>query len=187
MKKIVLVLTFLLTISFQINAQKGWFSINKIANGNSFSSICFYKDSIGYTVSNEGFILTSSDMGYSWVKKKLTESSLNDIFFIDYLGFIVGDDGNIFKSTDGINWDKKSSNSTQNLNSVYFLDADTGYAFGNGSTILKTINGGESWTNLNLISNFLITDGAFSTPNFGFCTTEEGVLIRTSDYGQSWY
>ena len=37
---------------------------------------------------------------------------------------------------------------TQHLTDIHFCDADTGYVVGFSGTILKTTNGGSSWTSL---------------------------------------
>jgi photosystem II stability/assembly factor-like uncharacterized protein len=181
-----IIINIILLLSSEVFPQRGWFSINRVAIGNSLNSTYFINDSIGYTVSDKGFVLKSSDYGNSWAALSLTTSSLNDIFFINGVGFIAGNEGKIFKTIDGINWNELTSNTNENLNAIYFVDTDTGYAFGDATTILKTTNGGASWTNSNLIYNLSITDGAFPTPDFGLCTTSDGVLIRSSDFGNTW-
>src|SRR5690606_8268963 len=83
-------------------------------------------------------------------------------------------------------WIEKNSGTNNKLNAVYFIDADTGYAFGDNSTIIKTTNGGDNWEKLIIIQELTITDGAFPMPEFGLCTSMEGILISTQDYGRSW-
>lgn len=180
----ILFIVALLTVN--LYSQQGWFPLNIVANSNSFNSIFFINDSVGYTVSNEGLVLISEDYGNTWNPLTLTTSSLNDVFFINEVGFIVGDKGRIFKTVDGIIWDEKISHTNEKLNSIYFIDADTGYIFGNASTILKTINGGESWSDLNAPLNLTITDGAFPVADFGMCVTAEGYILRTFNYGLTW-
>ncbi len=183
-KEIVLLLSVVFTSV--IYSQQGWFSLNRIASGNHFKSVCFANDSVGYAVSNEGSVFITNDFGNSWSELHLTDGSLNDITFIEGNGYLVGDKGKIFKTNDGLQWVEKNSMINTNLSSVYFLDADTGYAFGDFSTILKTTDGGETWISLNLNSGLQITDAAFATPAFGLCATAEGYIIRTLDYGKSW-
>jgi len=52
MKKLVFVFAFLLTISFQIDAQ--WFWQNPVPTGNELNSISFYNDIIGWTGGGTG-------------------------------------------------------------------------------------------------------------------------------------
>ena len=83
-----------------------------------------------------------------------------DIFFINpNIGFVVGYNGDIYKTNDsGQTWMKKNSGTTLHLFSVFFLDENIGFvssqAMGGcldadcnkGSVLLKTTDGGETWT-----------------------------------------
>jgi photosystem II stability/assembly factor-like uncharacterized protein len=82
------------------------------------------------------------------------------IFFVNpNIGFVVGYNGDIYKTTDsGQTWVKKNSGTTLHLFSVFFLDENVGFvssqAMGGcldadcdkGSVLLKTTNGGDTWT-----------------------------------------
>ena len=51
------------------------------------------------------------------------------------------------KTTDGgINWTTQTSGTTLNLYETSFPDVNTGYVVGEGGRILKTTNGGTTWT-----------------------------------------
>jgi photosystem II stability/assembly factor-like uncharacterized protein len=83
-----------------------------------------------------------------------------DIFFVNpNIGFVVGYNGDIYKTTDsGQKWVKKNSGTTLHLYSVFFLNENIGYVSSQamsgcldadcnkGSVLLKTIDGGETWT-----------------------------------------
>ena len=43
-------------------------------------------------------------------------------------------------------WTQLNSGTTEWLQSVYFVNSDTGFALGNVGIILKTTDGGDSWT-----------------------------------------
>lgn len=82
------------------------------------------------------------------------------IFFVNpNTGFVVGYNRDIFKTIDsGQRWEKKNSGTTLHLFSVFFLDEDVGFVSSQaaggcldadcdkGSVLLKTTNGGETWT-----------------------------------------
>lgn len=72
------------------------------------------------------------------------------------------------------------------LNSVFFTDSQTGYIAGNG-TILKTSDGGDSWTKtINSDNNFFsvyFTDATTGYVTGGFF---EGFILKTTDGGSSW-
>jgi len=61
-------------------------------------------------------------------------------------GCLVGDSGIIYRTTNsGVNWASVTSPTTQSLNGVYFTATNTGYAVGNGGTVIKTTTG-TSWS-----------------------------------------
>jgi hypothetical protein len=52
------------------------------------------------------------------------------------------------------NWVPLNSGVTQTLNDVFFTSRDTGYVVGNDSVLLRTTNGGNTWTRLPDVANF---------------------------------
>jgi photosystem II stability/assembly factor-like uncharacterized protein len=83
-----------------------------------------------------------------------------DIYFVNpNIGFVVGYNGDIYKTIDsGKTWEKKNSGTTLHLFSVFFLDENVGFASSQASSgcldadcdkgcvLLKTTDGGETWT-----------------------------------------
>jgi photosystem II stability/assembly factor-like uncharacterized protein len=57
----------------------------------------------------------------------------------------VWDRGDIEITIDGSTWEKKYSKSLHNLNAISFPVSSTGYVAGDWGTILKTMDGGDSW------------------------------------------
>jgi photosystem II stability/assembly factor-like uncharacterized protein len=75
------------------------------------------------------------------------------------------------------------------LYSTYFLDANTGYAVGAGSTIIKTINGGATWTTLNSGIQEWLNSVFFTDANTGYAggyLNNSWAIIKTTDGGQNW-
>jgi hypothetical protein len=103
---------------------------------------------------------TSNLNGWEITKVKYEiDLSPRDLFFINSkIGFTVGCYGKILKTVDsGKIWQELNSGTSYNLYSVFFINADTGYVSGGlsecqnynpfiGSLLLKTTNGGETWT-----------------------------------------
>src|SRR5271157_2874887 len=70
-------------------------------------------------------------------------------------------------------WTKVHSDTTQWLKSVFFIDSINGYAAGMNipkfnSSIIKTTNGGKSWTSLNSSFPGLINSVFFTSNNTGY-------------------
>ncbi|MBK7500352.1 MAG: hypothetical protein IPI19_15030 [Ignavibacteriales bacterium] len=89
MKKIVFVFAFLLTISFQINAQ--WFWQNPYPTGNNLWKVCFADTNFGTAVGFNGTILNTTNGGANWkIQESGTDVILSDVFFSNkYCGTLV--------------------------------------------------------------------------------------------------
>jgi photosystem II stability/assembly factor-like uncharacterized protein len=93
-------------------------------------------------------------------------------------------------------WTVLNSGSTSNLKGIHFPTALTGYAVGDNGTILKTIDGGTSWTNLTTtFPGDWFWDVHFTSVDTGFVVGETdpgmnpcglGLIIKTIDGGASW-
>ena len=95
-----------------------------------------------------GTIVKTTNGGNDWTLSgyKELDSYLNSLFFInDSVGYVVGN--KVLKTEDaGESWIDLNYNENSELSSVYFTDLLTGYTVGSNGTILKTDNGGISFT-----------------------------------------
>jgi len=78
------------------------------------------------------------------------------------------------------------SPSFNNLKSVYFINSNTGWIGGSGGTILKTMNGGSSWTAQSITSPYTVYDIKFVSDNVGFLCTGDGKIFKTTNAGNDW-
>ncbi len=69
-----------------------------------------------------------------------------------------------------------------------FADADTGWAVGAHGTVLKTIDGGESWEpqQSSLGQDFGLSAVAAGDGETAWAVGDEGTVLRTLDGGQTW-
>ena len=79
------------------------------------------------------------------------------------------------------------------LRSVFFLDPVNGYAAGDLGTIIKTTNGGVTWTTICLGSSYSFKSVYFIDYNTGFITgsvfendSTHALIMKTTDAGLSW-
>ena len=126
-----------------------------------FTEVEFPSKNVGYAAGSRDTIWKTTDAGVTWFKLPLPTPGVTPQ--ITYSDMVATDDntviitGNgfprmvVFKTTDGGNtWTDITSNATtlrpeSNIFGVMFQDANNGYiAMGGG--ILKTTNGGTSWT-----------------------------------------
>jgi photosystem II stability/assembly factor-like uncharacterized protein len=72
------------------------------------------------------------------------------------------------------------------LRSICFPDDLTGYAAGDAGTILKTDDGGETWSVLDNVGGLDIFSMDFIDAQHGILVGESGMIARTSDGGSTW-
>src|SRR5450759_3462037 len=71
-------------------------------------------------------------------------------------------------------------------NDIHFIDASTGYIIGEEGTILKTIDGGLTWTSLNSGSSAALYGICFLDLNNGYVVGAGGTILKTTDGGDTW-
>ena len=75
---------------------------------------------------------------------------------------------------------------SNNLHSVFFIDAYTGYAVGTGGLIIKTIDGGISWTPQVSHTSDSLNSVFFVNPNIGFAVGQNGTILKTTNGQNIW-
>ncbi len=131
--------------------------------------------SVGYVTGTYGGtpLVKTVDGGVSWtaIDPGASAAFFRDVFFIDEdTGWLGGIDGVVLSTTDGgDNWTEHNVGVTEDVTQIYFEDANRGWAIA-GRHLLKTSNGGASWTNLN----------PFGQPNFVRFEIAENSVIWAS-------
>ncbi len=99
----------------------------------------------------------------------------------------------IFQISVAQNWNWISPTFTgQSLNAVTFLDSLHGWAVGDFGTILRTTDGGSTWSRQNCPNSWLtiypghLRQVSFTNLNHGWASGDSGMLIRTTNGGANW-
>jgi photosystem II stability/assembly factor-like uncharacterized protein len=188
----------------------------------TFTSVFFSNTQTGYVVGYVGGggysapfgrILQTTDGGLTW-SIAVIPAYLNHVFFTTpqtgyvtgYLSMVNGEFyGIILKTNDGgATWVTEYTSVTANskFGEIYFTDSTKGFVVSNHrvnysdwvGTILKTIDGGKTWTDL---LNYSIIGGlssiSFPTADTGYAVGEGKLdqpkhitIIKTTDAGLNW-
>src|SRR4051794_40449636 len=122
----------------------------------TIASFHFPSPQVGYLLLSDGTVVETANGGSSFSGRQAlpgtsatnptgTPTTPMDVFFTDpTTGFALTsgpDGGKVYRTTDGGNTWFLQATDSHALNSVFFADATTGYAVGDSSTVLKTVDG----------------------------------------------
>ena len=186
-----LYLILVLLLSFSESNAQNWNWQNPLPQGVNLNGVYFTDANNGYAVGLDGLILKTTDAGISWTPQNSgTTSSLLGVHFTDVdTGYVVGVGGSVLKTTDGgVNWNLLPGASIS-LSSVFFTSASIGYAVGsngNSAIIIKTINGGVTWTAqlTTPVTNF--NSVYFCNDSTGYVVGNGGRIFKTTNGGATW-
>ncbi len=171
------------------------------SNGNKWEDIFMVGKNRGWAItSSETKIAVTTNGGINWnIKNDLGAYSLRAIAFYDSLnGLAAGWGGVIVKTSNGgTNWElitKSVTTANADLSDIFFIDDSTGWVCGSDGTrlggyngiILKTTNGGNSWTKLIINNTGQLNSIYFIDHLNGFAAGRGGTILKTTDGGTSW-
>ncbi len=117
----------------------------------------------------------------------------NDLYasqlFDDGTAYIGGAAGTMMKSIDfGASWSEIEYNFPNDVRSLSFINSDTGYVLTvsyDSSCLYKTTNGGQNWERTFVMPMWLNVVW-FMNDTTGFIGGEWGLILRTSEGGNTW-
>ena len=102
---------------------------------------------------------------------------------------VVGERGHILVSTDdGTSWTQAEVPTRALLTAVHMHDERTGWAVGHDAVILRTGDGGETWTLVHQApeEELPLLDVWFRDEHTGFAVGAYGYFLATEDGGETW-
>lgn len=174
------------SIDFGLN----WNStINAIAGGNDLFGATHDQGTAWFYCGEGGTILNYNGSNLTPLNSGISDNLYGIAFTDPANGVCVGDAGTVLRTTNaGGSWLPVVSNTTSMLKSIS-RSGNTMYASGENETVIKSVNGGASWTNLNTpVAGFgyIFETVQFIHPDTGFVFTDQTDLITTTDGGSQW-
>ena len=204
MKKNVYFFLLLLLINISVSAQSSWsysYAIHSRHVNSVFIKDYYHVYMVGGNEANDSIqtIFYSHDAGISWemIRDTITKPWLKSVFMMNEMnGIIAGVSGSVLKSSDGgLSWNQVSlagSMNSRQYYSIFFTDSLNGYiAGGNPSndsiaTIIKTTNGGSTWSVSKDNLGYCFHSIHFPTANTGYAVGDKGTLFKTTNAGGNW-
>lgn len=161
----------------------------------SMYGIYFQDSNIGFATGARGRIIKTINGGATWTQHSVTYDDFNDIKLLDNGVGFARTRNNYYKTTDsGDNWSYISSvNHFSFCNGSYFVNENVGYSIGGGSSgisgdVFKTIDGGITWSQLNINVDEGLNSVFFINENIGFVSGgfNQRKVMKTTNGGLTW-
>jgi photosystem II stability/assembly factor-like uncharacterized protein len=181
-----------------------WF-VEESNTNKSLNDVHFVDLNHGWLVGAEGNISQTGNGGETWTNQNSGVSeNLHGVHFVDSSrGWTIGANGTIVTTNNGgVSWTTQTSGTEYDLEAVFFFDENYGWAGGGLATarlsngqltytyqnvILRTMNGGASWTQQNdLGRKGIINDMHFINSQEGWAVGGQRTLLHTDDGGETW-
>ena len=140
-------------------------------------------------VGSGGKILKSTTGGSSWNLFTINPAvNYKSITQTGNYYFIAADNGKVYKtSLNDLLLTELSTGIPTSLNSICFTDSLNGFACGNNGVIIKTTNGGNNWTNINIgVLNIRLNAISFKNITNGIAVGDSGIVYLTTNGGVNW-
>jgi len=175
-----------------------WTASDELCTG-GIRAFDFPSSNVGVLILRDGNVLRSADGGRTWSRRTAIPGTAatsaasrvepSDVDFVsDTAGFVTTSGGDIFRTADAGNTWKPVVAEPWSLRTITFPTAQTGYAAGDAPAVLKTTDGGATWSEIPLPADA----GALARVRCADATTCVGVttggdrLVRTTDGGGDW-
>jgi len=188
--------TFIIAVLFMafssVYSQSGWISLNSGVSW-EIRGMYFINENTGWVAGYSNNILRTTNGGINWFTQQTNWSSgYLSVYFINELtgyaggGHAINGIGIINKTTNGgINWYQVFYGNTGAIYNTYFINDTTGWfacGFGN---VLKTTNGGQTFT-IKYVGPYDFVGIYFINFNTGWIGGLAGKIYNTTDSGLNW-
>lgn len=164
---------------------------SQLTTGEDITLECveFLDENNGFAAGSGDVILSTTDGGATWNTEAVSGYKYGLSFPSVTIGYVCGADGIAYKYESNA-WTELTTGTTRVLYDAHFHDNNTGYLFGGffdtDCRIIKTIDGGASWTTIDTPNEDAIFGVHFPTASIGYAVGWDGNIIKTIDGGDTW-
>jgi photosystem II stability/assembly factor-like uncharacterized protein len=161
--------------------------------GGLYTDLTFINEALGFAISNFGVIIKTTNGGHNW-EQLLSPVNffLSKIQFTDnQTGYIIGGDntgGYLLKTVNaGQTWQLTNLQTPdkERPTGMFFLNNTTGFISGK-LLFRKTVDGGQSWSEVMDPISENINDVCFKSADEGYATSDNGKYFKSADGGKTW-
>ncbi|MAT38335.1 MAG: hypothetical protein CL946_01890 [Ectothiorhodospiraceae bacterium] len=173
------------------DAGDSW-ELQKTNTDQDLLSVAFNASRHGIVTAFDGFIMRSVDGGSTWsnIYQDNISSNLQGLYFFDKnYGLVAGDKTIAHTSDGGDTWRDIIGRNIADLNGAVFTDDSSWVIVGSGGVVLRYQEGSRRWHLENLQTTTPLMDVQLlpqTTRQTAVCVGEEGLILRTTDGGESW-
>jgi len=172
------------------NAQD-WQWVSPAPQGNDIYASQLLEDGTAYMGGARGTLLKSNDFGAYWSEIDYDfEGDVRSLFFVNPgTGYVVTanyDSSWLYKTTTGGLYWESTVFPMVRLNVVWFMDDTTGFLGGDWGLIMKTTNGGNSWTDVPYSETYSYVRFSALNPQVIYASALSGAIIKSVDGGLTW-
>lgn len=177
------------------NAGESWTAIDTIAGPGTISGdIAFFDANTGVIAGPKRWLVRTSNGGATWdtvkinnVPSNIASSDFEDLFILDNShAWAIGEKVILFSSDKGLNWnyvDHGVKNIDSSFYAVSFYNDKLGYIGCYDGAILKTTDGGKTWSaDLKFKDIYRFYSSAFNENGEAFLGTSNGVILSDKQF-----
>jgi len=180
------------SISKSVDGGSSWQRVSKGLVEN-INQIGFFNALDGFGITEawtDGDLIRTTDGGNTWSFDTIVENgSFYRMHVQGSICFLLNDSSQIMKTTNsGSDWELLD---VPNLSSYYydmkFVNDNIGYLSSNDGLLLKTIDGGHTWADKSIDTDYSLRSMFLLNESYGWILDDVArVILRTSNGGNSW-
>ena len=173
-----------------VNGGQNWVTLYSDTT-RQFWGLWFVNSLTGFVAGSYGTIMKTTNRGDNWtLLTTLLQNALDGIYFVnENTGYVAGANVVLKTTNAGVNWTNKNGifiSGFETAKALYFSDENKGMYSTNAGRIVKTTDGGDTWTEIYYQPSTAVWDLSFTNSQTGYGCTSNGKVIKTTNGGTNW-